>query len=157
MLTFNPFNPEFTIEFTIHPLQAANCCRNSRLVADEDDLKWVKNCRVLVNKFLGNIHSKPPSCGKFKSVFRDVKWCFNASWGLKGLRAKLDIDLMLDWPFNPYSAGICFCKTLTLSDLNLPLSSSSTTSRELLSQFSTCSEWRWLDLSWKLKKIVKYW
>ena len=28
---------------------------------------------------------------------------------------------------------------LTLSSLNLPLSSSSTTSRELLSQFSTCS------------------
>ena len=28
---------------------------------------------------------------------------------------------------------------LTLSRLNLPLSSSSTTSRELLSQFSTCS------------------
>ena len=26
-----------------HPLQSANCCRNSRLVADEDDLMWVKN------------------------------------------------------------------------------------------------------------------
>ena len=25
-----------------HPLQAANCCRNSRLVVDEDDLMWVK-------------------------------------------------------------------------------------------------------------------
>ena len=24
-------------------LQAANCCRNSRLLADEDDLKWVAN------------------------------------------------------------------------------------------------------------------
>ena len=35
---------------------------------------------------------------------------------------------------------------LTLSGLNLPLSSSSTTSRELLSQFSTCSGWRWLDV-----------
>ena len=32
---------------------------------------------------------------------------------------------------------------LTLSSLNLPLSSSSTTSGELLSQFSTCSGWRW--------------
>ena len=31
---------------------------------------------------------------------------------------------------------------LTLSSLNLPLSSSSTTSRELLSQFSACSERR---------------
>ena len=27
----------------LHPLQAANCCRNSRLVADEDDLKWLAN------------------------------------------------------------------------------------------------------------------
>ena len=27
----------------LHPLQAANCCRNSRLVVDDDDLKWVKN------------------------------------------------------------------------------------------------------------------
>ena len=26
-----------------HPLQAANCCRNSRLVVDVDDLKWVEN------------------------------------------------------------------------------------------------------------------
>ena len=26
----------------LHPLQAANCCRNSRLVVDIDDLKWVK-------------------------------------------------------------------------------------------------------------------
>ena len=32
----------------------------------------------------------------------------------------------------------------TLSSLNLALSSSSTTSSELLSQFSTCSGWRWL-------------
>ena len=32
-----------------------------------------------------------------------------------------------------------------LSSLNLPLSSSSTISRELLSQFSTCSRWRWLE------------
>ena len=27
----------------LHPLQAANSCRNSRLVVDEDDVKWVKN------------------------------------------------------------------------------------------------------------------
>ena len=27
----------------LYPLQAANCCRNSRPVVDEDDLKWVKN------------------------------------------------------------------------------------------------------------------
>ena len=33
---FNPFKH-------LHPPQAANCCRNSRLVVDEDDLTWFKN------------------------------------------------------------------------------------------------------------------
>ena len=33
---------------TLHPLQAANCCRNSRLVVDEDDLKWVENEKNIV-------------------------------------------------------------------------------------------------------------
>ena len=27
----------------LHPIQAANCCRNSRLVVDEDDLMLFKN------------------------------------------------------------------------------------------------------------------
>ena len=31
-----------TLPLSSHPLQAANCCRNSRLVVDEDDLMWVK-------------------------------------------------------------------------------------------------------------------
>ena len=44
--------------------------------------------------------------------------------------------------FNLANAG----SALTLSGLNLQLSSSSTTSRELLSQFSTCSGWRWFDV-----------
>ena len=35
----NLFEPEFTI--------VANCCRNSRLVVDEDDLMWFKNLRKL--------------------------------------------------------------------------------------------------------------
>ena len=43
---------------------------------------------------------------------------------------------------------------LTLSSLNLPLSPSSTTSRELLSQFSTCSGWRWLELGGKWTKYI---
>ena len=34
---------------------------------------------------------------------------------------------------------------------------SSTTSRELLSQFSTCSGGRWFDVGGKLKKIAMYW
>ena len=33
----------WTYHCHLHPLQAANCCRNSRLVVDEDDLKWLKN------------------------------------------------------------------------------------------------------------------
>ena len=32
-----------TLHCHLHPLQAANCCRNSRLAVDEDDLKWVVN------------------------------------------------------------------------------------------------------------------
>ena len=43
---------------------------------------------------------------------------------------------------------------LTISSLNLPVSSSSTTSRELLSQFSTCSWWSWLEVDGKWKKIL---
>ena len=53
-------------------------------------LKCVKNCQVglLVSQSHGNFHSKTPSCEKIKAVFRDVKWCFNASWGLKGLECR---------------------------------------------------------------------
>ena len=43
---------------------------------------------------------------------------------------------------------------LTLLSLNLPLSSSSTTSRELLPHFSSSSGWRWLDVGEKVKKIA---
>ena len=54
--------------------------------------------------------------------------------------------------------NVCKSWCLTLSSLNLPLSSSSTTSRELLSRFSTCSGWRWLEVGEKVKKIiVMYW
>ena len=31
----------------LHPLQAVNCCRNSRLVVNDYDLKWVGNWRKL--------------------------------------------------------------------------------------------------------------
>ena len=41
LLYFNPFEPEFTI--VISSTTSRDCCRNSRLVVDEDDLKWVKN------------------------------------------------------------------------------------------------------------------
>ena len=86
-IALKPFQPWIYLSH-LHPLQAANCCRNSRLVVDEDDLMWFKikkNCHVLVNQFHGNIYSETLGCGKIKCFFRDVKWCFNASWGLKGL------------------------------------------------------------------------
>ena len=47
-------------------------------------LKIKENCHVLVNQFHGNFRFKTLGCRKIKSVFRDVKWCFNASGGLKG-------------------------------------------------------------------------
>ena len=52
------------------------------------DIKITENCHVLVNQFHGNFRSKNLSDCTIKSVFRDVKWCFNASSGLKGLRVK---------------------------------------------------------------------
>ena len=47
--------------------------------------KSKENYHVLVNQFHGNFCSKTLCCRKIKYVFRDVKWSFNASWGLKGL------------------------------------------------------------------------
>ena len=47
--------------------------------------KIKENNHVLVNQFYGNFHSKTPSGRKIKCFFRDVKWCFDASWGPKGL------------------------------------------------------------------------
>ena len=51
--------------------------------------KIKENCHVLANQFFGNFRSKTLGCWKIKPVFRDVKWCFNASCGLKGLRCEL--------------------------------------------------------------------
>ena len=48
--------------------------------------KIKENCHVLVNQFHRDLHYETPGCTKIKCVFRDVKWCFNASWGLKGLK-----------------------------------------------------------------------
>ena len=78
----------------LHPLQAANCCRNSQLVVDEDDLKSVKNEKqnsVIINQFHKRNGSETPNFGKFRSFFRDAKWwCLNASWGFKGLNQRRD-------------------------------------------------------------------
>ena len=45
----DPFKPDFTFSSTLHfhPLQAANCCRNSRLVVNENDLKWVEKLKKI--------------------------------------------------------------------------------------------------------------
>ena len=32
----------------LYPLQSTNCCRNSRLVVYEDDLKWVANTKIYI-------------------------------------------------------------------------------------------------------------
>ena len=50
--------------------------------------KIKENCHVLVNQFHGNFNSKTLGCRKIKSVFRNVKLCFNASWGFKGLKQR---------------------------------------------------------------------
>ena len=66
----------------IHPLQAANCCRNSRLVVDEDDLKCVpneKNILLFSKHFDENFRSKTARFQDIESFFRDAKLCFNAS------------------------------------------------------------------------------
>ena len=50
-----------------HPPLGANCCRNSRLVVNEDDLKWLeneKNISLLSKQFRENIRFKTPGCGK---------------------------------------------------------------------------------------------
>ena len=65
--------------------------------------KIEENYHVLVNQFHENIHSKTLGCKKIKYVFRDIKWCINASWGLKGLREKfIPYVFLLEvhyWPF----------------------------------------------------------
>ena len=85
--------PEFTIVLFIH--------YKPRIAVAILDLKWMKmiwsgwkieeNCHVLVNQFHRNFHSETPSCKKIKSVFRHVKWSFNASWRLKGLKYTLHV------------------------------------------------------------------
>ena len=65
-------------------------------------------------------------------------------WAFCQMRSVVEIEQVLEM------------LSLTLSSLHLPLSSSSTTSRELLSQFSTCSEWKWLEVGEKFKKMTMY-
>ena len=57
-------------------------------VVDEDDLTWVtifRNLPCFGKSFICIFLLKPLGFSKIKSVFMYVKWCFNASWGLKRL------------------------------------------------------------------------
>ena len=119
MVVFNSFNPKAWIYHChLHPPQAANCCRNSRLVVDEDDLKndlkMKINFHVLVTQFHVNFHYKTLGCRKMKSVYRDVKWYFNAPWGLKGLISRLT---RCYWEWNE-CLNIKICKWLVPSENN---------------------------------------
>ena len=61
---FTPFKSEFTI-CNFHPLQAANCCRNSRFVADENDLKLEadeENILLFLKQFHDKFRSETPGC-----------------------------------------------------------------------------------------------
>ena len=86
-LNSNPFKPVFTIVIFIYykPRIAVAILNKFWIKIIWCGLKIIENYHVLVNQFHGNFRSKTLSCGKIKSVFRDVKWCFNASWGLKVL------------------------------------------------------------------------
>ena len=88
---FNPFNPDFTLSSsstTSRELrQQFSTCSGWRWF--EVGKKIKENYHVLVSQFHGYFHSKPLGCRIIRSVFGDVIWCFNASWGLKGLNIKI--------------------------------------------------------------------
>ena len=76
----------------LHPLQAANCCRNSRLAVDEYNINWVTlviNISLSLKQLHENCSSKTPKCIKLSHFFRAAKGCFDASWGFNPLTAKL--------------------------------------------------------------------
>ena len=76
-----------TLHCHLHPLQAANCCRNSRLVVDEDDLKWVtieKNIVLFLKQFHENCHSKTTICRKCSNSSQMQNDALMHREGLKG-------------------------------------------------------------------------
>ena len=75
----NPLKPKFTIGIFTH---YRHCDGNSRLVVDEDDLKWVgneKNILLLLQQFDEYVRSKTHNFKEIRSFFRDAKFYFNAS------------------------------------------------------------------------------
>ena len=81
--------------------------------------KIKENRYVLVSQFHGNFHSRGLSCRKIKSVFRKVKWCFNASWGLKGLnRVNFQpLEVMSCYSDSQLHTCICVIGNQTLLDV----------------------------------------
>ena len=45
-----------------------------------------KNILLFLKQFRENFRSKTTRFREIKSFFRDAKWCFDASWGFKGLK-----------------------------------------------------------------------
>ena len=62
---------------------SSNTSRDSRLVVDKVGDKW-KNIMLFLKQFHDNFCSKTTRFQEIK-LCDDVRWCFNASWGLKGL------------------------------------------------------------------------
>ena len=89
-------------------------------------LKITENYHVLVNQFQGNSRSKTLSCRKIKYIFRDVKWCFNASWGLKGLKTR--------WTY--IIAVLLTCYNVTWSSINLAWTRQGRTGNSVLMSWS---------------------
>ena len=83
-----------------HPLQAVNCCHNSQFVVDENVFKvgekW-KKILLFLKQFHENVCSKTTRFQEIKSVFRDVKWCFNASWGLNPFNPEFTIVISIHY------------------------------------------------------------
>ena len=93
---FNPFKPEFTIVIFIH--------FKPRIAVAILDLQWMKmtwsgwqmkKILLFLKQFQENCRYKTTRFQEIKSFFSDVKWCFNASWGLKGLKLCLVIATWL--------------------------------------------------------------
>ena len=66
--------------FHLSRLQATNCCLNSRLVVDENDLKYAENKKNdidIIKQLHEHFRSKTHRFREINSFFRDAKWCFN--------------------------------------------------------------------------------
>ena len=64
---------------------------------------WFKNWRKLPcigKRVKWKFRSKTLHCREIKSVFMDVKWCLNASWGLKGLSMANFVIIRIAWDKN---------------------------------------------------------